>query len=354
MKILYVGESWLGSCARTLREGLARHPQVSLDEVNEDAFLPKHRAKWLRGLHRLLGTFYRKELYQQVIRRVVATRPDIVMVYKGHPIRTEFVRELQAQGLLTVNIYPDCSPHAHGKAHREAVGQYDLVISSKPFHCAAWRKVYGYENDCVFVPQGYDPSLHLAESPATEPPIDVSLVATWRPEYGDLMEKLAVHFAERGMRPRVAIGGHGWLERRARFPFEWVFGGELLGRGYVDWLRKSKICIAPVTREVSIGGVRQPGDEDTTRTYELAAAYCFFIHRRTAFAKTLYREDEEVPMFDDAGELATKIAHFLSHPEERSRMAARSHQRAVPAYSIDSRADAIVAILRERLDRMRG
>lgn len=351
MKILYIGESWLGSCARSLKEALARHPQVSLDEVNEDAFLPKHRAKWLRGMHRLLGKFYRQELYQQIRSRVVAVRPEIVMVYKGYSVHAEFVKYLQAQGVLTVNVYPDYSPHAYGKVHREAVGQYDLVISTKPFHPDGWRKIYAYENECTFVPQGYDPALHLVETPPANQPFDVAIVATWRAEYGDLMKQLAVQFAKRGMRPRVAIGGYGWSERRSQYPSDWVFGGETHGRGYIENLRSSKICIAPVNREVLIDDVRQPGDEDTTRTYELAAAYCFFIHRRTGFAKTLYSESEEVPMFDDAGELASKIEHYLANPHERIRMAERAHLRAVPAYSIASRADAIVTILRERLAR---
>ena len=67
-----------------------------------------------------------------------------------------------------------------------------------------------------------------------------------------------------------------------------------------------------------INGVRQPGDEDTTRTYELAAAHCFFIHRRTDFVKTLYSEADEVPMYDAPEELAEKILYYLSRPDERS------------------------------------
>ena len=36
MRILFVGESWLGSCARSLKEAMTRQPGVDLDEVNED------------------------------------------------------------------------------------------------------------------------------------------------------------------------------------------------------------------------------------------------------------------------------------------------------------------------------
>ena len=324
-----------------------RHVKVELDEVNEDLFFPKHRAKWLRGLHRLLHKAYTQELYRQILLRVAVFKPDFMLVYKGHSFTVEFIQQLHALGVRTVNIYPDCSPHAHGNAHRQAVGEYDLVISTKPFHRSLWQPVYGYANECEFVPQGYDPALHLVARPPTNQPFDIALVATWRPEYGDLMKRLATLLE--GKAVKVAVGGNGWVQRRTEFPADWVFAGGLQGRSYIRWLRQGKICLAPVTREVLINGARQPGDEDTTRTYELAAAHCFFIHRRTDFVKTLYDEIEEVPMYETAEELAAMILHYLPLPDERARLATQAHRRAVPAYSLDSRADEIVTLLSSRL-----
>lgn len=347
LRILYIGESWLGSCARSLKDAFNRQAGIEIDEVNEDFYFPKHRAKWLRGVHRFLFMSYRRELYQAVLQRVAIFRPDCVVVYKGYPFDAEFVGQLRSCGVLTVNIYPDCSPHAFGLQHREAVGEFDLVISTKPFHPACWKSMYGYLNSCVFVPQGYDPVLHLMSSPPGDQRFDVSLVATWRPEYGEVMKRLALLLDGHGI--KVGIAGQGWVERRTGYPSEWEFCGAVQGRSYVEWLRSGKVCIAPVTREVVINGQRQPGDEDSTRTYELAAAHCFFIHLRTDFVKTLYSELEEVPMYDDVDELAGKILHFLTRPAERKRMAEMAQRRAVPAYSIDSRASEIIDILRQRL-----
>lgn len=344
MRILFIGESWFGSCARSLKEALNRNSQVELDEVSEDHFFPKHRAKWLRGVHRLLRKAYLQELYREILTRVSVFEPDFVMVYKGYSIEAEFIAHLKSMGVQTVNVYPDCSPHAHGEQHREAVGEYNLVISTKPFHPGYWQSVYGYTNPCEFVPQGYDPALHLVPAPPVQQSFDVVLVATWRAEYGDLMKRLAGLLE--GHNLKFAIGGNGWSERRSEFPANWMFGGGLHGRSYIEWLRQGKICIAPLTREVLITGVSQPGDEDTTRSYELAAAHCFFIHKRTDFMKTVYSEADEVPMYDDPEELAKKILYFHARLDERVRMAALAHRRAVPAYSVDRRADQIVSILR--------
>jgi hypothetical protein len=184
-------------------------------------------------------------------------------------------------------------------------------------------------------------------APPLDQPFDLVLVANWRPEYGDLMKRLAA-FLE-GHQIKVGVAGPGWQQRQSEFPPDWVLEGAVVGHSYVEWLRKGKVCIAPVTREVYIDRVRQPGDEDTTRTYELAAAHCFFIHRRTDFVKTIYNEVDEVPMFDGPEELAQKILYYLARPDEILNMAERSHRRAVPAHSVDSRAEKIVSILRNRL-----
>jgi spore maturation protein CgeB len=116
----------------------------------------------------------------------------------------------------------------------------------------------------------------------------------------------------------------------------------LVGRAYGEWLRRGRIAIAPVHQEMAIRGVRQPGDQDTTRTYNLAAAFCFFLHRRTPYVQTIYDEITEVPMWDDAEELAILIRKYLVLEDERRAMAVRAHARAVPAYSIPIRAEQIV------------
>jgi spore maturation protein CgeB len=296
----------------------------------------------------LLGPFYRRDFNRQVLAKVRAFKPDALVTYKGMHLHADLVQAVRAAGVLTMNVYPDASPHAHGAAHREAMGSYDLVVSSKAHHPGLWRSTYGYANACEFVPQGYDPALHLVDAPPATFAYDVVMVATYRPEYARLMRELAEHLPDPGL--SVAIGGYGWEAARDALPAHWTFPGGVHGRGYLELVRSGRICIAPLTREIVVDGQPQPGDVDTTRTYELAAAYCFFIHRRTDFAMTLYDKDE-VPMFDDAAELATRIREFLPRAELRARMADAAHARAVPAYSLDARAADVARLIGERLGR---
>jgi len=49
MRLLYVGESWLGSCARSLKEALFRHRVAALFASTSDHFNTRHRTMWPGG-----------------------------------------------------------------------------------------------------------------------------------------------------------------------------------------------------------------------------------------------------------------------------------------------------------------
>lgn len=343
MKILFVGESWSGSCARSTKEALARLPSIEIDELAEDAFALRGRSLGLRLINRLTWPLRRWEFNREVLEKIRYGRPDFLMVYKGRLVYDDLLTTVSTLGVKTVNIYPDYSPHDYGTAHQKAVGHYDLVISTKPYHPELWSTMYNYQNRCVFVAQGYDPKLHLVPDPPTDCPYDVVMIATYREEYGRLMREFSLALG--GIKLKVAIGGYGWDAMKGQLPEEWFMPGPLHGRSYISFLRTGKICIAPLNRNVVIHGRRQPGDVDTTRSYELAAAHCFFVHQRSDFILEQY-EAAEVPMFDDGAELAAQVLHYLAEPAERARIALAAHQRAVPEFSTNARAGTIAQILR--------
>lgn len=347
IRILFVGETWRGSSARSLREGLERIDGIWLDEVGEDHYFPKAHSRALRGVMRLVHPMLRAELEHEVISKLGELRPDVLMVYKGRGITAETVGRAQAMGALVVNVFPDYSPLIYGHRLKEAMGVYDLVVSTKAFHPAIWESVYGYSNPCVFVPHGYDPLVHYWPNIPEDQDLDVVLAASWRPQYEQLMAEFGALLPDPSL--RVGLAGPGWSERRTMFPAHWTYAGSIQGRSYGSWLRRGKIALAPVNHDVVIAGKKYPGDEDTTRSYELAAAGCFFLHQRTAYIRTVYHEQTEVPMWNDARELAELVTTYLPQAEARQAMAVKAHTRAVPSYSIPARAEQILAHTRHAL-----
>lgn len=352
IRLLFVGETWKGSSARSLREAMAALPGVDMDDLGEDHYFPTGKSLMVRFANRLMRRWHCTELERDIACKLAVLQPDVLMVYKGSGVSAAAVRWAKQASVFTVNVFPDYSPHAYGAQLKAAMGEYDLVVSTKPFHPAGWGSVYGYRNHCVCVPHGYDPAVHYWSMPPEAQDFDVVLAATWRLQYQTLMQQLGT--ALDGEPVRVAIIGAGWLERASQLPSHWELASPLQGRAYGEWLRRSRIVIAPVHRDVVIGRVRQPGDEDTTRTYELAAAGCFFLHRRTPYVQSIYDEATEVPMWDDAQELAMLVRKFLPLEAERRAMAARAHARAVPEYSIPKRAEQVLGHVRAALDQHRG
>ena len=342
MKLLYVGESWLGSCARSLREALARCEGIELEEISEDVGFPAGSSLPSRVLNRLAQPIYRRDFENGLLCKIDAFKPDVLITYKGFRITSRCLEAIRVRGVRTVNVYPDCSPHAHCTDHRKAVGGYDLVISTKPFHPTYWKSTYGYSNRCIFVPQGYDPNLHYRKAMSDHYKFDIVLIATYRQEYGRLILEISEELASLPM--RVAIGGYGWSHLESKLPEGWTCIGAVHGREYIETIRSARICLAPLTTEIHISGQRQPGDQDTTRTYELAAAYCFFIHQRTAYIEAMFR-GTDLPLFGDPRELTQHVRYYLSHAEQRVAIATSVHDLITDTHSLDSRAKIIFDLL---------
>jgi hypothetical protein len=346
-RLLFVGEAWKGSSARSMREALESLQAVAVSEVDPGHYFPSYRSVVMRGANRLLRPLQCRELEHRILHLLRRVSPDVFFAYKGYGISRHLVRRMKAEGVLTVNFFPDCSPHAHGRGLSRALGEYDLVVSAKPFHPGGWQHVFGYRNACVCVPHGYDPAVHYWPTAPSGQVLDVVLAATWRPEYHKLMLDFAAEVREGSW--QVGLAGKGWSAHRGEFPRHWSFAPSATGREYGTFLRSGRIAIAPVQRELVVGGKRQPGDEDTTRTYELAAAHCFFLHRRTGYVQTVFDERTEVPLWDDARELVALVRHYLPREAERRAMAAAAHTRAVPEYSVANRAVQVIAHVRAEL-----
>lgn len=353
MRLLFVSDTWKGAMGRSFREVLSALPGTEIDEIGLDHYGLKGRSLMIRAANRALTPWRAAEIANEIQRKVHHFRPEVVLVVKGPMIDASTIRHAKQAGALTVNRFPDCSPHAHGERLKRSIGEYDLVLSTKAYHPPNWRSVYGYSNRCVCIPHGYSPQHHLWDAPPREEEqdIDVVMMATWRPQYEQLLLAMAAELNTAGM--QVVIAGADWQDHKHRLPSHWRFPGALLGRAYTATLRRAKIVVAPVHTEMAVRGEVQPGDEDTARTYELPAAYCFFLHRRTPMAQTLYSETTEVPMWEDGRELAGLIRRYLPLASERRRMAQAARQRAVPAYSLEARAKKALEVMAEEMERKR-
>ena len=336
---------WNGSCAKSLRDALSRKPHIELDSIEENLGYHASGSLCSRITNRLLVNVYKRRIRRDVFDAIKDFKPDVFIAYKGNSLNANIIKAIRQTGIKTINIYPDCSPLAYGKVHFKSVSEYDLILSSKPYHPELWRRLYGLSNTCLYIPHAYDPGIHLANHYNKNYDYDIGLAATCRSEYLDFMVNLSD--ALKHVDATVAIAGNGWGKFRKELPEEWSIENAVTGKDYIQWLRKKRICIAPLTRNVSINGEPHPGDEDTTRTYELGAGYCFYLHQRTDYLKRNFSESAEIPMFDNTRELVDLIKFYLPRENERELCASGAHNKIVPRFSYDSIADLILRKINE-------
>jgi spore maturation protein CgeB len=342
-RILFLGENWLGSNARSSFEGLRRLGCDALD-VDSQSFFPILKSFSSRAALRLFRSSLVREYNQHILNLAQQFRPEILLAFKGNYVQPETLRDLRAQGITLYNYYPDTSAFAHGKWLPASLPEYDCVFYTKKF----WLKDVSQRlkiREASFLPHGYDPLLHRSVELTTldqkDYARDVSFIATHTAYKEELITKLL------RLRPNLnlSIWGSGWSQRSSKELVNYVKGFHLLGEGFVRAIQSAHINLAIMSGRVK--GASQ-GDETTSRTYIIPACGGFMLHERNAEVLELYEEGKEIACFDSPEELADKIDYFLAHPEERTAIAKAGHARCVPAYSYDNRMADILRWHRER------
>jgi spore maturation protein CgeB len=173
----------------------------------------------------------------------------------------------------------------------------------------------------LYVPLAADPFLHhpltLTPADVREFGCDLVFVGNWRPEHEQLLAALEGF--------DLAIWGPSYWGKYTRRG-SWVrsrwHGRPLLtGVEYAKAHLGAKIALNP------IDPLNIPSHN--MRLFEVAACGVFSLTTRTEEVQALFREEESVVCFGDASELLDKVRYYLSHPDERRRIAEQAYDHVV-------------------------
>jgi hypothetical protein len=331
VRILFLGESWYGSCARACCYAL-RRLGCDVADIDLQTIIPQWRQRSNRAIAQLLQPRIIREYNQLILERASQTRPDILLAFKGTAVTAATLRKLHSSGIALYNYFPDTIPSEHGNILVEAIHEYDCVFYTKKFWEA--NPPDGLSKPrLVFLPHGYDPEVHrimeLDARDVSELTHDVTVIATHTAYKEKVLRGLL------GVMPDLDLHIYGnlWADLpRAPELRCHIRGMALVGSWYAKAIRAARINLAITSWT---GGIEV--DETTTRTFEIPACGGFMLHECTPELLELYDEGREVACFGSGEELASKIEYYLAHPEERDAIARAGHARGVPAYSYDSR-----------------
>lgn len=333
-RVLFVGESWFGSCARACSAAL-RHRGYDVQEIDTQTFFPQWMARDLRVWRRLLAPRIVADFNAYVLAMCRSFRPDFFLTFKGMFIRLETLKQLRESGVRLYNYFPDRMIFVRGSELESALPEYDCVFDTK----RSWDGDMHDRlrlRDRVFLPHGYDPEIHrpvpLPEQDQHSFTCDVSFIGTHTPRKERLLDELARN--SQGF--SIRIFGNGWNRCRSPRLRQFIHGSAVCGQSYAKVIAASRINLA-------LMGVSDAAlDETSTRTYEIPACKGFMLHERTEEVRTLYEEGREMACFSSGEELAAQIAHYLQKPTEMKVIAEAGYRRAVPHYSYENRIEQIL------------
>ncbi len=270
-----------------------------------------------------LSTPLQARRYAAALRRVASrTQPDLVLVLKGSRIRRSTLQVIRCStGAPIVNYMLDdyfpLNTRAIPASMRECIPAYDLIATSKRYNVP--ELMAAGARRAIFVRSAYDPRAHHPVQPAAVDRqrfgADVLFVGTYERERAAMLETLAEQ-----VDARIAVYGNGWHAIPPSSPlYPFVQRRPLYG---LDKLMAFASC------NIALCFLRKANrDTYTDRSFEIPATGAFMLAERSSEHALLFDEGEEIACFQSADELVQKVRYYLTHDDQRGRIAACGHRR---------------------------
>jgi len=247
---------------------------------------------------------------------------DIVWIDKGVSIYPETLRYIKRKSSETiiVSYSPDNMALRHNQSQQylRCIPLYDYIVTNKSYILED-MKMLGAKK-VIFVNNSYEPSFHyprkLNENDYSRLGGDIGFVGAWEKERCDSILYLVDH----GMKVRVFGGGH-WLKYKGYSSNLIIEDHGLYNEDYAKSFKAFKISLC-FLRKMNY-------DRQTTRTVEIPACGGFMLAERTAEHLAMFTEGQEAAYFENDEELLDKCRYYLSHEDERRKIADAGLQRCI-------------------------
>lgn len=336
--MLFVGEQWLGSNARSLAMAFRKIGWL-VACLDPQHFVPQADGIAQRALRRIQAPFHEAAFNQTMLKQGRAIKPAVVFVYKGTlvlPATLQSLRELQIPSAM---YFPDYTLYAHGKNIVPCLPEYDQIFTAKSFGIAEMALLGARESHLVF--HAADPDVHRPLPTALLPPqmqCDVAFIGAWSPH----KEQVLAGLIERIPDLNLKVWGAQWQQAKSPRLQATLTHRAVMGDFYAAAIQSSKICLGLLT-EKRFGA--SSGDLTTARTFEIPGCRTFMLHERTDEVLTCFEEGQEIECFADAEELAEKVRFYLTHDAEREAIAEAGYQRIIHEHLYEHRAREITSWL---------
>lgn len=276
----------------------------------------------------------KNRMNQSLVDIVKSYHPDVLLVLMGENILPETLKEIKQFGTITVNWFHDSVLASIRKDFVQDISpyyDYFFIIDSE--EVLNYVKISsGYVKS---LPLGCAPEIHrtinLTEVEKKKYGSDICFVGTVKYKRADVLKYLKDF--------DLAIWGY-WLEKipelKKFYRCQYVFGDEA-----VKIYNASKIAL-----DIHLSyGTEDKRFNVTPRVFEVPATGAFLMVDENPCLKDLYKVGEEIICYSDMDDLKEKIKYFLSHPDERKKIAQKGQQRAYREHTYEKRLKEIFSII---------
>ncbi|WP_068054822.1 CgeB family protein [Nocardia xishanensis] len=316
MRILYVGDDWIGSNARSLADGFRQAGHEVLVVDSTPVTLPARLSPpWLYAkAARRRAPWTVERLHNEIDSAAAAFRPDVLFAFKS--VHLDQRRLLEVPVARHVHYSPDdvANPENITPEYLAHEPDWDLVVTTKRHNVAELRERGA--RAVAFVRSAYDPAWHHRAARRGRREFLAGFVGVCRPDRRDELVALARKYGD-----RMLIRGPGWRRVPDLRTTGAVVAGPVYGQHY-------SAVIATVTANLVLlnSGNR---DTHTCRTFEVPAAGGLFVGERTDEHAELLRDEVECFLFTDTAELSEILDWCAANPERAAAVADAGHRRIV-------------------------
>ncbi|MBF6136757.1 glycosyltransferase [Nocardia otitidiscaviarum] len=316
MKILFVGDDWVGSNARSLADGFrqAGHEVVVVDTTA--VTLPARLSpRWVYSkAARRRAPWTVDRLHREIDAAAAELVPDVLFAFKG--VHLDQRRLLSTSAGVRVHYSADdvSNPYNTTPEYLAHESEWDLIVTTKAHNVAELRD-RGAKN-VTFVRSAYDPAWHHPCARRGARDFLVGFIGAVRPDRRDLLVDLAREYG-----PRMLLRGPGWRRVRPLWRTGAAVGGPVYGEHF-------SAAVAGVTANLVLLN-SDNRDTHTCRTFEIPAAGGLFVGQRTDEHADLLDDGTECFLFSDPAELREVLARCARHPDEAAKVAEAGHRRVV-------------------------
>jgi len=341
LHILYVGELWKGGTCLQRMHALQKldHKVLPIDTCPSNVAKKQKRLIY-RIARKAIGPMDLAQANKHIIRSAKCLDIDVLWLDKALSIKRSTLQQLKQinPNCTIVGYSPDdmCGNKKNqSKRFWKHISEYDIYFTTKSFLVDEMQKM-GCKR-VEFIDNAYDPETHkpmqLSEEDKKQRGGPVGFIGSWEHERAQSLLFLAKNELQ------IRVWGDGWKKCKIKHP-----NLRIEYRSIWDLNYARAIC----SFDINLCFLRKANrDMQTTRSVEIPACGGFMLAERTTEHLKLFEEAKEAEFFSSDEELLEKVKYYLSHPQERQRIAEAGRQRCMKSgYSNHERLGEMLKIIK--------